>query len=83
MTERVLRRPQQAHPPTGGGPDPREEEHFRLSPRTPGLISMTPDHETEPRMPSGRRLSRAAAAQAVYEMELTGHPVSWAVRHIS
>ena len=34
-----------------------------------------PAGEREPRMPRGRRAARAAAVQALYEADMTGHPV--------
>ena len=45
-----------------------------LSPTTPGLIQMEPDFETESDPLTGRRAARAAATQALYEAESTGHP---------
>lgn len=54
-----------------------------LSPRTPGLIHMEPDSEINPPMPSRRRGARAAAVQALYEAESTGHPARAAVNQIA
>lgn len=62
---------------------PPEPEPEILSPRTPGLIHMEPDSETEPSVPSGRRGARAAAAQALYEAESTGHPARTALDRIA
>ncbi len=60
-----------------------EAGDVELSPRTPGLIHLTPDSETTPAAPGGRRRARAAALQALYESELTGHPGAEALRHIA
>ncbi len=54
-----------------------------LSPRTPGLIHMQPESETDPPVPSRRRGARAAAVQALYESESTGHPARLAVAQIA
>ena len=54
-----------------------------LSPRTPGLIHMRPDSETDPPVPPRRRGARAAAVQALYEAESTGHPARAAVDQIA
>lgn len=54
-----------------------------LSPQTPGLIHMDPDSETESPAPSGRRAARAAATQALYEADSTGHPAGLALRQIA
>lgn len=54
-----------------------------LSPQTPGLIHMEPDSETEAPPPSGRRAARAAATQALYEAESTGHPAGAALNQIA
>lgn len=54
-----------------------------LSPRTPGLIHMKPDSETDPHVPSRRSGARAAAMQALYEAESTGHPARTAVDQIA
>lgn len=53
-----------------------------LSPQTPGLIHMAPDDEFEADPPSGRRAARAAAVQALYEAESTGHPATAALDQI-
>ena len=65
------------------GDDLPEPEPEVLSPRTPGLIHMEPDSETEPSVPPGRRGARAAAAQALYEAESTGHPARAALDRIA
>lgn len=62
-------------------PAPEPEPEI-LSPRTPGLIHMEPDSETESPAPSGRRAARAAVVQALYEAESTGHPARTALDRI-
>jgi len=54
-----------------------------LSPTTPGLIQMEPDFETESDPLTGRRAARAAATQALYEAESTGHPAGLALEQIA
>lgn len=61
-------------------PEPPPET---LSPQTPGLIHMEPDFETESETPTGRRAARAAAVQALYEAESTGHPATTALEQIA
>ena len=60
-----------------------DADHEVLSPRTPGLIHMEPDTESEPPAPSGRRAARAAAVQALYEAESTGHPALTALDRVA
>jgi N utilization substance protein B len=54
-----------------------------LTPTTPGLIHMEPDFETESEPLTGRRAARAAATQALYEAESTGHPAGLALEQIA